>query len=162
MGGQGNFNDDRIDLFIEQSPDLVTPKLRALLDYQLGLHTPKPPAGTFNRQAANRGRQLFRKEARCASCHSGPTYTDVLSSPHATVPFLHEPTEIGTEPVYATRSATGKYRATPLRALWQHAPYFHDGSAANLASVVEHYNTQFGLKLTAAQKADLVEFLKTL
>ena len=34
MGGQGNFNDDRIDLFIEQSPDLVTPKLGALLDYQ--------------------------------------------------------------------------------------------------------------------------------
>jgi hypothetical protein len=163
MGGQGNFNDDRIDLFIEQSPDLVTPKLGALFDYQVGLHTPKPPEGSFNRQAANRGRQLFQKQARCASCHSDPTtYTDVLSSPHAAVPVLHEPTEIGTEPVYATRSATGKYRATPLRALWQHAPYFHDGSAADLPAVVEHYNTQFGLNLSAAQKADLVEFLKSL
>ncbi len=163
MGGQGNFNDDRIDLFIEQSPDLVTPKLGALFDYQVGLHTPKPPEGSFNRQAANRGRQLFQKQARCASCHSdATTYTDVLSSPHATVPVLHEPTEIGTEPVYATRSATGKYRATPLRALWQHAPYFHDGSAADLSAVVEHYNTQFKLNLTPAQKADLVEFLKTL
>ena len=78
------------------------------------------------------------------------------------MPVLHEPTEIGTEPVYATRSATGKYRATPLRALWQHAPYFHDGSAADLPAVVEHYNTQFGLNLSAAQKADLVEFLKSL
>ena len=148
MGGHGNFSDPRIGLFIEQSPDLVTPKLGALLDYQLSLDAPKAPEGSFNRQAANRGRQLFRKEARCASCHSGPTYTDVLSSPHATVPVLHEPTEIGTEPVYATRSATGKYRATPLRALWQHAPYFHDGSAADLPAVVEHYNTQFGLNLT--------------
>jgi cytochrome c peroxidase len=64
--------------------------------------------------------------------------------------------------VYATRSATGKYRATPLRALWQHAPYFHDGSAADLPAVVEHYDMQFGLNLTAAQKADLVEFLKSL
>jgi hypothetical protein len=163
MGGQGNFSDDRIDLFIEQSPDLVTPKLAALFDYQVGLHTPKPPEGSFNRQAANRGRQLFQSHARCASCHSDPTtYTDVLSSPEATVPVLHEPTEIGTEPVYATRSATGKYRTTPLRALWQHAPYFHDGSAADLPAVVEHYNTQFKLNLTAAQKGDLVEFLKSL
>ena len=163
MGGHGNFSDKRIKLFISQTPpDLVTPKLPALLDYQLSLAAPNAPEGSFDRQAANRGRQLFRNEARCASCHAGPTYTDVLSSPQATVPVLHEPTEIGTEPVYATRSATGKYRTTPLRALWQHPPYFHDGSAADLAAVVEHYNTQFGLNLSAAQKADLVEFLKSL
>jgi mono/diheme cytochrome c family protein len=162
MGGHVSFNDARIRLFIDQSPDLVTPKLGALLDYQLSLRAPRPVRGSFNRQAANRGRELFRKQAGCASCHSGPRYTDVLSSPRARVPFLHEPTEIGTEPAYATRSATGKYRTTPLRALWQHAPYFHDGSAADLPAVVEHYNTQFGLHLTAAQKADLVEFLKSL
>ena len=162
MGGHGSFKDARIGLFVDQSPDLVTPKLGALLDYQESLRAPRPAQGSFNRQAANRGRQLFRNEARCASCHSGPTYTDVLSDPHATVPFLHEPTETGTEPIYATRSATGKYRTTPLRALWQHAPYFHDGSAADLPAVVEHYNTQFGLNLTTAQKADLVEFLKSL
>ena len=60
------------------------------------------------------------------------------------------------EPVYATRSATGKYRTTPLRALWQHAPYFHDGSAANLRAVVEHYNTQFGLNLSAARRRILL------
>ena len=80
MGGQGNFHDRRIGMFIDQSPDLVTPKLGALLDYQQRLHTPRPPHGSFNRQAANRGRQLFH-QARCASCHSGSTYTDVLSSP---------------------------------------------------------------------------------
>ena len=50
---------------------------------------------------------------------------------------------------------------TPLRALWQHAPYFHDGSAATLADVVDRYDAQ-GLGLTASQKADLVEYLKTL
>ena len=162
MGGQGRFHDSRIGLFVDQSPDLVTPKLGALLDYQLTLRAPAPPAGSFNRQAANRGRQIFRDQARCASCHSGPTYTDVLSGPSTLVPFLHEPREIGTEPIYATRSATGKYRTTPLRALWQHAPYFHDGSAADVREVVEHYDAQFGLNLTAAQKADLVEFLKSL
>jgi hypothetical protein len=162
MGGHGSFNDDRIDLFINQTPDLVTPKLDALLDYQLGLHTPRPPARSFDRQAANRGRRIFRNEARCASCHSGPTYTDVLRDWRSGVPFLHDPTETGTEPIYATRSATGKYRTTPLRALWQHAPYFHDGGAADLPAVVEHYNQQFSLNLTREQKADLVEFLKSL
>jgi cytochrome c peroxidase len=60
------------------------------------------------------------------------------------------------------RSATKKYRTTPLRALFQHAPYFHDGSARDLSAVVEHYNRQLSLNLTAAQKADLVEFLKSL
>ena len=66
------------------------------------------------------------------------------------------------DPTYANRSATGKYRTTPLRALWQHAPYFHDGSAPDLPAVVEHYDDHFRLNLTDAQKSDLVEFLKTL
>jgi cytochrome c peroxidase len=65
-------------------------------------------------------------------------------------------------PVYAERSATKQYRTTPLRGLFQHAPYFHDGSAPDLFAVVEHYDRLFGLNLTAAQKADLVEYLKSL
>ena len=60
------------------------------------------------------------------------------------------------------RSATGKYRTTPLRGLLQHPPYFHDGSAPDLIAVVNHYDRLFGLDLTAAQKADLVEYLKSL
>ena len=43
-----------------------------------------------------------------------------------------------------------------------HAPYFHDGSAPDLPAVVEHYDRQFGLDLTAAQKRDLVEYLRSL
>jgi hypothetical protein len=39
---------------------------------------------------------------------------------------------------------------------------FHDGSAPDLLAVVNHYNQLFALNLTAAQKADLVEFLKSL
>jgi cytochrome c peroxidase len=86
--------------------------------------------------------------------------TDVLSG--GTIPFLHDPSEVGTDPMYAERTATKKYRTTPLRALFQHPPYFHDGSAADLPAVVEHYNRQFSLNLTPTQKADLVEFLKSL
>lgn len=162
MGGQGTFKDPRINLFITQTPDLVTPKLRALLEYQLSLRTPAPPEGSFDRRAARRGRDLFRNEARCDSCHRGPAFTDVLSGPRSRLPVLHDPIEVGMDARYAARSATGKYRTTPLRGLQQHAPYFHDGSAPDLLSVVNHYDRQFGLNLTAAQKADLVEYLKSL
>ena len=162
MGGQGSFSDPRIGLFITQSPDLVTPQLPALLDYQLFLKTPEPPRNSFDRAAATRGESLFRNQARCATCHLGQTFTDVLSGPNPTIPFLHDPAEVGTDPRYALRSATERYRTTPLRALWQHPPYFHDGSARDLPAVVNHYDRQFDLKLTPAQKADLVEFLKSI
>jgi mono/diheme cytochrome c family protein len=162
MGGHGRFADPRIGLSIDQTPDLVTPKLAALLDYQLQLRVPEPPSGSFDKDAAHRGKQLFRKEAGCATCHQSPAFTDVLSGADRTVPFLHDATEVGMDPAYAQRTATGKYRTTPLRALWQHAPYFHDGSAKDLAAVVEHYDRQFRLNLTPAQKADLVEYLKSL
>ena len=141
-------------------PDLVTPKLPALRDYQLSLPTPPPPAGSFDVAAAQRGQQLFHGVARCSSCHTPPTYTDVLNT--ANPPLLHSASEVGMDPVYASRSATGAYRSTPLRALWQHPPYFHDGSAADLPAVVNHYDTLFNLGLSDSQKADLVEFLKSL
>jgi hypothetical protein len=162
MGGQGRFSDPRIGLFIEQSPDLVTPKLAALLGYQLTLRPPKPAKGSFDPESAARGKHLFRNDARCATCHLGPNLTDVLSGPDPQVPVLHDPVEVGTEAAYAARSATGRYRTTPLRGLVQHAPYFHDGSAPDLHAVVDHYDALFGLNLTPGQKADLVEYLKSL
>ena len=162
MGGRGNFSDPRIKVSVIQKPDRVTPRLAELLAYQLGLKSPSPPPGSFDSTAAQRGKTLFTGVARCSTCHIPPTYTDVLSGPDPRVPVLHTAAEIGADPVYASRSATGRYRTTPLRALWQHAPYFHDGRAADLLAVVNHYNTQFSLGLTEAQKADLVEFLKSL
>ena len=121
-----------------------------------------PPSGSFDTSAARRGERVFHGKAGCAACHTPPTYTDVLSGPDPSVPFLHDPAETGTEPFYAARSATGKYRTTPLKGVWQRPPYFHDGSAATLLGVVNHYDERFGLKLSAKQKADLVEFLKSL
>jgi hypothetical protein len=161
MGGQGSFKDLRspINLDIVQTPDLVTPKLPALLKYQLGLLAPAPPPRSFNRSAATRGEELFNGVARCATCHTPPLYTDVTKDP---APFLHAPSDDVAEQNYATRSATGMYRTTPLRALWQHPPYFHDGSANTLLDVVNRYDAAHNLGLTAKQKADLVEFLKTL
>jgi hypothetical protein len=162
MGGQGTFRDPRIGLFIRQTPDLVIPKLAALSQYQLGLRAPEPPEGSFNRRAAQRGKRVFYNDGGCGSCHSGSRFTDVLKGPRKDRPFLHDPSEVGTDAQYASRTATGKYRTTPLRALWQHPPYFHDGSAKDLPAVVDHYVRQFGLTLTDDQKFDLVEFLKSL
>lgn len=162
MGGHGSFSDPRIGVTITQKPDLVTPKLPALLAYQLSLKAPPAPAGSFSRPAARRGEALFNGAAGCSSCHIPPLYTDVMSGPDPSTPVLHDPAEVGQDPRYAQRTATRLYRTTPLRALWQHPPYFHDGSAADLRAVVDHYDRLFALKLTRRQKADLVEFLKTL
>ena len=163
MGGHGSFTDQRIGVSVTQEPDLVTPKLPVLREYQESLQPPAPPVGSFNRAAARRGAAVFAGAARCATCHQQPLLTDVVSGAPG-VPVLHDPTTIPTDPAYAARSATKAWRTTPLRALWQHPPYFHDGSAATLLDVVNRYNddTRFQLGLTAKQKADLVEFLKSL
>jgi hypothetical protein len=161
MGGHGSFHDSRIGLNVTQTPDLVTPKLLPLLEYQLSLQKPHPPAGSVDRAAADRGRIVFRGHARCASCHRGQTLTDV-GGPGDRAPLLHSASEVGQDPRYAQRSATGKYRTTPLRGLLQHPPYFHDGSAPDLAAVVRHYEALLKLGLSAAEQADLVQYLKSL
>jgi cytochrome c peroxidase len=104
---------------------------------------------------AARGRARFNGRAECANCHVPPTYTDVASR-------LHDAADNCTDGAYAARGTTGQYRTTPLRALWQHPPYFHDGRFATLQAVVEHYDGCRTLNLTPAEKADLVEFLKSL
>jgi mono/diheme cytochrome c family protein len=156
MHGQGTFIDDRLGIRIVQSPDLVTPKLSALRAYQLSLATPTPPPGSFDAAAAERGRAVFTGPGRCASCHAGSAFTDINSGK------LHAPAETGMDPRYAARTSQKAYRTTPLRALWQHAPYFHDGSARTLADVVAHYDRVRSLGLTEAQKRDLTEYLKSL
>lgn len=49
-----------------------------------------------------------------------------------------------------------------LRGLAARAPYFHNGSAANLAQVVNFYNARFRMGLNPQQKTDLVNFLSAL
>jgi mono/diheme cytochrome c family protein len=154
MGGHGNFKDDRLGLDIQQEPDRVTPMLPALRAYQFSLDPPSPPAGSYDAVAAARGKTLFDGPARCAGCHTGPSFSDA--------PKLHAATEIGMEPNEARRSATGMYRTTPLRGAWQHPPYFHDGSAATLLNVVEHYDQTLQLQLSPSQRADIAQYLRSL
>ncbi|MDP1861911.1 MAG: c-type cytochrome [Gemmatimonadaceae bacterium] len=152
MHGKGNFADARLGINIRQTPDLVTPKLAALRAYQHSIPAPPPPEGSVDRAMAARGRTIF--DRNCASCHVGTNGTDNNNGK------LHQASETGMNEDYAARTANKAYRTTPLRALWQHPPYLHDGSAKTLPDVVRHYDRVRGLKLTQLQQQELVEYLK--
>jgi len=153
MHGHGNFSDPRLGIDIRQTPDMVGPRLAALRAYQHSIAAPPPPAGSFDQASAERGHVEFDRS--CASCHVGTTGTDNNNG------TLHAPAETGMNGEYAARTVSKAYRTTPLRALWQHPPYYHDGSAKTLAEVVAHYNRVRGLGLKAQGQHDLVEYLKS-
>ena len=172
MHGAGNFFDPRLD-DAERFPiaarnrfghvstpperDRITAKLPALHFYQLALPAPRPPAGSFSPSAAARGKVLFENQARCASCHVPPLYTEPGWN-------MHTPEEIGIDSFQAERSPDRRYRTAPLKGLWTHQKggFYHDGRFATLGDVVQHYDRTFGLKLAPSQKTDLIEYLKSL
>ena len=170
MHGKGNFYDPRLDNadqfplaaangfgHIQNPVDLVTSKLPALHAYQLSLLAPLPPEGSFRPRAAARGQELFEGKANCASCHVPPLFTEPGWN-------LHTPEEIGIDSFQADRSPDRRYRTTPLKGLWTHTKggFYHDGRFATLLDVVNHYDTLFALGLTDREKADLIEYLKSL
>jgi len=162
MGGHGSFSEPRTGVNITNgTDDLVTAKLPALQAYQLSLAAPPPPAGSFDAAAAARGQIVFNGAGTCSTCHSGPLLTDANTRLHPASDVVSEPEPNGA-PSYASRSATKQYRTAPLHGLWQHAPYFHNGSAPTLDAVVQTYNTRKSLGLSAADMADLVQYLKSL
>ena len=162
MGGHGTFTEPRLGISVTNgTEDKVSSKLPALQAYQLSIAAPPPPQGSFDALAAVRGKAVFEGQGRCATCHSGPELTDANERLHPPAEVVSEPEPDGA-PGYASRSATKQYRTAPLRGLWQHPPYFHNGSAATLEVVVDTYNTRKSLGLDAAQRADLVQFLKSL
>lgn len=170
MHGQGNFYDPRLDNaaqfpvaaangfgHIHSSQDRITPALAALHAYQLSLKAPAPAARSFDAQAAARGQALFNGQAKCASCHVPPLFTEPGWN-------LHTPAEVGVDAFQADRAPDLRYRTAPLNGLWTHTKggFYHDGRFATLLDVVDHYNSLQNLGLTAGQKSDLVEFLKSL
>ncbi len=146
--GFGNVRNDR---------DLISAKLPALHFYQLSIPAPKPPEGSFDRSAAARGKGLFENQAHCAACHVPPTFTEPGWN-------MHTAQELGVDDFQANRAPDKRYRTSPLKGLWTHQTrgFYHDGRFPTLLEVVNHYNTQFGLGLTAQEKADLIQYLKSL
>lgn len=72
--------------------------------------------------------------------------------------------KIGIDDFEAMRSPTGKYRTTPLRGLFSKMKggFYHDGRFAELPDVIDHYNKHLSLNISASEKQDLVEYLKSL
>ncbi|HKY55109.1 MAG TPA: hypothetical protein VJM08_12420 [Anaerolineales bacterium] len=172
MHGKGNFYDPRLDNaeqfpiaaangfgHIQNPVDLITPKLPALHAYQISLLAPRPPAGSFDADAAARGQELFAADgkAQCATCHIPPLFTEPGWN-------LHTPEEMGIDSFQADRSPDHMYRTAPLKGLWTHTEpgFYHDGRFATLMDVVNHYDTLFSLGLTDGEKADLVQYLLSL
>jgi mono/diheme cytochrome c family protein len=154
INGIGQFFDPRVGVEVLRTPDQVTPKLPALYDSQISLNAPAPAEGSFDASAATRGKAFFQGSARCSTCHSGTTLSDAGER-------LHAADETGMEPLHAQRSAPSA-TARPLCARCGNSPYFHDGSAATLAAVVQHYDARLGLGLGESEQADLIEYLKSL
>jgi hypothetical protein len=138
-------------------PDQITSKLAALHFYQLAIPAPKPPEGSFDKDAAARGKGVFDGKGKCAACHVPPLFTEPGNN-------LHAPSEVGVDSFQADRSPTHMYRTAPLAGLWSHAKggFYHDGRFATLQDVVEHYNGFRHLGLSESEKAALVEYLKSL
>jgi len=172
MHGKGTFYDPRLNdaakfpiaaaanmgnLIAVAGEDLVTPKLAALHFYQLALPIPVPPPGSFDSVAAVSGGEVFRGIAGCARCHVPPLYTEPGWN-------MHTAAEIGIDDFQALRSPDERYRTAPLRGLFTHTRggFYHDGRFATLEDVVEHYDTHLALGLAPQEKADLIEFLKSL
>ncbi len=121
-----------------------------------------------------RGYQVFNDPGRgtCAKCHGGPNFTDNGYHNIGLKPVEGAPDE-GRFKVKAIASMKGAFKTPTLRDVALTAPYFHDGSAATLTEVVEHYNRggddksnlskdMRALNLSSAEKEDLVAFLMSL
>ena len=152
---------------IDPDQDRITKKLPALQFYQLAIPAPAPEAGVdFNAAAAARGDELFSGKAKCNDCHVEPLWTEPGWN-------LHTPAEIGIDSFEADRAPDGVYKTMNLAGIFvrenglfmnpaNKGRYYHDGRFATLLDVVNHYNTHFNLGLTAQEKSDLVEYLKSL
>jgi len=170
LQGQGNFYDARL-MDAKQYPvaakagfgnkrsetDHVTDKLAALQFYQLCIPPPKPPKGSYNQEAADRGQLLFNNKAKCATCHVPPLFAEPGWN-------THKPEEICIDDFQSNRSPDKSYVTQGLKGLWSHAKggFYHDGRFATLLDVVNHYNACKRLNLSDAEKNDLVEYLKSL
>ena len=111
--------------------------------------------------SAKRGQVLFAsKKVGCATCHSGPFYTDSQPRPK---PLRHD---VGTGALDPSEKMGPAYDTPMLLGLYRSAPYLHHGKATTLTDVLTTFNKgdRHGTTshLNKQQIADLAEFLKAL
>jgi cytochrome c peroxidase len=104
-----------------------------------------------------RGQAVFFGKGQCATCHTPPYYTDNLMH-NLQVERFFKVVKINGR----TASADGPIKTFPLRGIKDSPPYLHDDRLLTLDDTVEFFNLVLDLKLTDAEKKDLVAFLRTL
>lgn len=123
-------------------------------------------------ESAIRGLVLFRGKARCSICHIGTNFTDEKFHNLGAGEGKGQK-DPGRSQVTKDSVDFGKFKTPTLRNVTLTAPYMHDGSLATLEDVIAFYDRGGSpnpnldkeikpLKLTNQEKADLLEFLKSL
>lgn len=113
--------------------------------------------------SAARGKSLFESaKTKCATCHTGPVFTD--SAPVAISAFkMHD---VGTGNDDESEKMGPRYDTPTLLGVYRSAPYLHHGKALTLRDVLttENKDDKHGVTshLSETQINDLVEFLKSL
>jgi cytochrome c peroxidase len=119
-----------------------------------------------------RGMSVFFDKAKCDKCHEGPNFTLNMYANIGIGADKSEP-DAGRFAVTKNPRDWGAFKTPTLREISRTAPYMHDGSLKTLEEVIDYYdkggtanrNLDENIKplhLTAQEKKDLVEFLKTL
>jgi cytochrome c peroxidase len=104
-----------------------------------------------------RGEKVFFGKGKCSACHSPPYYTDNLMHDLQTGRFFKPRTIDG-----HTAVTDGAIKTFPLRGVKDSPPYMHDGRLLTLEDTIEFFNLVLGVKLTGAEKQDLLAFLDAL
>ncbi len=86
------------------------------------------------------GLHLFRTQARCMNCHSGPALTDNKFHNLGLHYYGRERQDLGRYNVTGRPEDAGKFRTPSLRGLEHSAPYMHNGVFGNLRGIVNLYN----------------------
>jgi cytochrome c peroxidase len=124
----------------------------------------------------------------CSDCHTighlgGDNFEFLGFKNNGSVPSFTGNFDKGLEQFTRNPADRAKFKVPSLRNVALTAPYFHNGSAATLEAVLDHYNSEdlfnrplvdttithginipggTSLGLTRQEKADIIEFLKTL
>ena len=123
-------------------------------------------------ESAQRGFDLFVGKAQCAVCHSGYNFSD--NGFHNI--GVKDSGDEGRFTQVPVRTMKGAFKTPTLRDIALTSPYMHNGMYKTLEEVIDHYNRKGDvqdnlspnmqgtepLNLTVQEKADLVEFLKSL
>jgi cytochrome c peroxidase len=107
--------------------------------------------------AERRGQGVFFGKGTCGSCHVPPYYTDNLMHNLQAERFFTPVTINGMRAI-----GDGPIKTFPLRGIKDSPPYLHDDRLLTLDDTMEFFNLVLGTQLTAAEKKDLVAFLRVL